>query len=163
MSWSFIIHYGCHQTLMPRENKLLAPPARAREDDQYFIPRHSSDIWIAHVSYLCQLKWIQPIRTKCILNDSPYLVRKHNHSWPPSFPNPSSHDALCMNHLWGRGQQGRKWDTDTLGFTIVLLVIFADTAFFSDSSSVLIPCFWSSLVILAILGDHTYHSGLWLC
>lgn len=58
---------------------------------------------------------------------------------------------------WSAGQEaghGHSW------FTVILLVTFADTAFFPESTSVLIACFCHSLVILAIHGDH---GGLWLC
>lgn len=67
-----------------------------------------------------------------------------------------------MSHLQGRGQQGRGWGTDTLGFIMILFVTFADAAFFSDSSSVLIPCFCHGLLILAVHGDHAHQGGVWL-
>lgn len=180
MSCPFIIHYWHHQTLMPRENKLLVPPARAKEYDQYFIPRHSSDIWIAHVSYLCQLKWIQPIRAKCILNGSLYLVRKYNHSLPPSLPS-KPFILWCTVHEPLRG----KWPfllntkpcmlnngcfqspsmvsvarsgmhTFLLSFTLICLSCLADTVFSeSRSKGTLFPVcvsgtFWQFLQFMVI-------------
>jgi hypothetical protein len=61
----------------------------------------SSDIWVAHLSYSCQLKWIQSIRAKCIFNASCYLEGKQQQKPMAFLPISSSHDALPINCLCG--------------------------------------------------------------